>query len=445
MAEIDLADILESGVYVKVTDSGDGISFETSTDVVKTDDSRLSDAREPEAHASTHATGGTDAIAPSDIGAASTDTFSTSADGLVPKPSAESGNYLKDDGTWDSPAASSLAAGSTIEQPKLTGLRTDAVNITTDIADGAYTLDTDYDDYYGVLVDNTVITVPDPSGGHWSPILELAQDSTGGRAVTFEDSGGNTILPMVGTMSPLTEASSVTVYTLYYSNTLSKWRVARINQFAPPAAPVSATVYDIDSQTESAAPANVTSQWRAETLTIAKDGTYSAGDARQMYVNAAYTDNEFHAFSIDDVGTVADLEVLALVRSDSTTSSYNSTVFVRGSNTTNNSGNAYGASLVGSKFRLIRVHSNTTSTLVDATLAWAVDTEYWIRLKVSGTSLSAKVWAYGATEPSTWTLTSTDSNLDTGWAGFGGYQKNGPHRLCYFAWSTDGSTVALPS
>lgn len=37
---------------------------------VKTNDPRLSDARTPAAHKSTHATGGTDAIAPSDIGAA---------------------------------------------------------------------------------------------------------------------------------------------------------------------------------------------------------------------------------------------------------------------------------------------------------------------------------------------------------------------------------------
>ena len=88
----------------------------TSSTVCIGNDSRLSDARTPTAHATSHKSGGTDAIkldelsAPTDV---TTLNASTTAHGLLRKLDGSTSNFLRGDGTWAAPSYS-LTIGSAV-------------------------------------------------------------------------------------------------------------------------------------------------------------------------------------------------------------------------------------------------------------------------------------------------------------------------------------------
>lgn len=75
-------------------------------------------------------------------------------------------------------------------------------------------------------------------------------------------------------------------------------------------------------------------------------------------------------------------------------------------------------------------------TLATGTLgsAIAADTIYWVRFKVVGTALSARVWQDGTSEPATWLVTATDSHI--GSVGQGFYRFNAATATNFRVWST---------
>jgi hypothetical protein len=64
-----------------------------------------------------------------------------------------------------------------------------------------------------------------------------------------------------------------------------------------------------------------------------------------------------------------------------------------------------------------------TATLASGTLlpSGAAGTRWWIRLRVQGTSIQAKFWQDGTTEPTGWTAQATDSYWASGRAALGCY------------------------
>jgi hypothetical protein len=67
----------------------------------------------------------------------------------------------------------------------------------------------------------------------------------------------------------------------------------------------------------------------------------------------------------------------------------------------------------------------------------------WVRFRVEGTSLKARIWAEGDTEPTAWTLEATDDHITgAGWFGPVTYT-NYVTRIREIAWATDGATAAF--
>jgi hypothetical protein len=71
--------------------------------------------------------------------------------------------------------------------------------------------------------------------------------------------------------------------------------------------------------------------------------------------------------------------------------------------------------------------------------------QFWVRFRVIGTSLKAKVWLYYYAEPEEWCLDVTDSDHTSGTLGLGIYTQYAHFYCEYFAVDTSGGTVPVPT
>lgn len=90
-----------------------------------------------------------------------------------------------------------------------------------------------------------------------------------------------------------------------------------------------------------------------------------------------------------------------------------------------NTNNMYKAYIDGGSFVLLKWFNGKATTLKSVSFAAKAGTSYTIRFNVNGTTLSAKVWATGTAEPSSWTATATDSSLQSGYCGIRVLNQNG--------------------
>lgn len=77
----------------------------------------------------------------------------------------------------------------------------------------------------------------------------------------------------------------------------------------------------------------------------------------------------------------------------------------------------YKAYINGTQLVVQKRVAGVTTTLAQVNFTAAVNTPYDLRFQIVGPTLTAKVWASTATEPSTWQITTTDSSLTSGQCG----------------------------
>lgn len=119
----------------------------------------------------------------------------------------------------------------------------------------------------------------------------------------------------------------------------------------------------------------------------------------------------------DDIGEVADCEILARIQDDVdwATTGY---VVARGGGA---AGSEEGIFIWFDNYGL-KLSNYGGSFSSQSLLNSSEDTWYWVRLKVSGTSVKAKAWANDLSdEPDEWTVEVTESNLTSGWVGVAQY------------------------
>jgi len=125
--------------------------------------------------------------------------------------------------------------------------------------------------------------------------------------------------------------------------------------------------------------------------------------------------NALTMWSWDVIPLLDDVEALALIRVTAQSDLARVGIAVRGGGAAA-SEQAYSFLLTQSSAGLrdtvsIAKHLAGTSILDVENFSWSLNTNYWMRFRVRGSSLKARIWAEGSTEPSTWLLDTSDSDI----------------------------------
>lgn len=148
----------------------------------------------------------------------------------------------------------------------------------------------------------------------------------------------------------------------------------------------------------------------------------------------------------DDVGTPTDVEVLAKLHvapADlEVTGGARIYVRVGGSGASEDS---YYFDIRSDLLAIGKYASGISSNLATTADTLATDTVFLIRFNVVGTAIKVKIWEFGAAEPGSWTLETTDSTHTSGAVGFGGVFAITDFEIDYFAADTTVTTIPVPS
>lgn len=153
----------------------------------------------------------------------------------------------------------------------------------------------------------------------------------------------------------------------------------------------------------------------------------------------------YSGLSFDNADASSDVEVLVRLHVyDHYTTGDRIGVFVRGAGTGSDY-EGYWFLIRPDDVKLYELSSGSFTTLgilsADGDNLYA-NTWFWLRLRANGTTISAKYWRDGETEPGSWQLSATDATYASGWAGWQG--RRCYHYCDFFSCDTNGGTAPSP-
>mgnify|MGYP001822845972 FL=1 len=141
----------------------------------------------------------------------------------------------------------------------------------------------------------------------------------------------------------------------------------------------------------------------------------------------------------------SDQEILALVAMGDIDSDGGFTLNLRSGGTTTSDCNSYLLKINGysDTVEISKYVSGAGTILTSGALEPPGSVPYWIRFRVEGTTLKAKLWEYYLHEPYNWHLSTTDSSLSSGTVGMGNYDPD-TVEVFWFGVHTNKGTVPVP-
>jgi hypothetical protein len=125
--------------------------------------------------------------------------------------------------------------------------------------------------------------------------------------------------------------------------------------------------------------------------------------------------------SLNAVGTPNDVEVLALLSGGSATVGW-LTARASGTNYFSN-WNDYHTTQDTISASLVKRANGASTSLGSSSFPYTAGNKVWVRLRCVGSTIQAKQWNKDDAEPSTWTVTATDSSHTSGWVGLFTYSQ----------------------
>jgi hypothetical protein len=120
-------------------------------------------------------------------------------------------------------------------------------------------------------------------------------------------------------------------------------------------------------------------------------------------------------------------------------------VYLRGSGASGSETGYFAGLVSGGGLALYKLVSGVQTVIGTAPFSWSLSNWYWVRLRANGTSITAKVWQDGNTEPGTWNINASDTSVSSGgWVGVGTASSLDSPYYDYFSVGLSGQTAPGP-